>query len=156
MILFISKTPIRFSPWRRRLAASLEYIRSWRNMYRPMRGPAMLEINLVKSLQMQTEHHWDFCFRDFPLDPVDVIWAVSRPADLRWAIASKKRLGGAQLWAGPAISVLPDEENGLLRHPSIDRIYVPSEWVKDLFEQPAPKPKRITASQIVSWMDDLK
>lgn len=57
------------------------------------------------------------------------VLVLSSVSALRQAIRLRE-LGRIQhLWAGPNLVVLPTEEAGILSHPMIDRVVVPSEWV---------------------------
>jgi hypothetical protein len=54
-------------------------------------------------------------------------------AALRQAAEMKRRGAIAYLVAGPVNAMFPDEENGVLRLPEIDRLIVASDWVTELY-----------------------
>jgi glycosyltransferase involved in cell wall biosynthesis len=71
----------------------------------------------------------------------DLSTTVYAPANeaLRQA-AELRRRGRVQfLAAGPTNALLPEQCNDILRLPEIDRIVVPSQWVKDLYAVEAPE-----------------
>jgi len=87
--------------------------------------------------------HWDLCLRDFPKISCEVAWVVNDPEDLKWAVRNRSRLNTGQVWAGPNIVVVPQEAQGVLTRPEIDRIIVPAKWVADVYsrEYPDLRPK---------------
>ncbi len=57
---------------------------------------------------------------------------------VRWALAQKAKGHIGYLSVGPAIVVLPSEEQGLLKDRMIDKILCPSEWTRQLYVRTAP------------------
>jgi hypothetical protein len=66
--------------------------------------------------------------------------AVYAPANeaLRQAAGLKRRGRIDYLAAGPVNAFWPDEADGVLRQPEIDRLIVASEWVRELYRAEAP------------------
>ena len=82
---------------------------------------------LVKQMKLDDPPlHWDLCLRDFPMAECDVAWVVNDPKDLKWAVRNRDRLRARQLWAGPNIVVVPQEQQGIVTAPQIDRLMVPA------------------------------
>jgi hypothetical protein len=98
-------------------------------------------------LLLTPELCWRICYRDVPVDAVDIVWVLSDPDDLRWAIANRSRMRARELWAGPNLVVGPLEQGGLLTAPEIDRCIVPSQWVADFYAKEAPS----LASRLKIW-----
>lgn len=63
------------------------------------------------------------------------MWVVNDVNDLRWAIANKGKIGTKELWAGPNLVVVPQEAKGVLTSKEIDKIIVPCEWVREVYER---------------------
>src|ERR1700679_3783472 len=61
------------------------------------------------------------------------VHVVGGAKTLEWALRMKKAGEIKTLIAGPAISVVPDENNSILKNPLIDKIVLPSQWTKDLY-----------------------
>ena len=66
---------------------------------------------------------------------------------LQQAIRLRARGLIQHLWAGPNLVVLPTEHGGILAHPLIDRVVVPSTWVADQYARLIPQLR----SRIVIW-----
>lgn len=64
----------------------------------------------------------------------DVVYVVSGIQALKDLILFKQKNSFKKLLAGPSITILPTEEQDLLKNKNIDAIIVPSQWVKDLYE----------------------
>jgi len=58
---------------------------------------------------------------------------------LRWAVEAKKKGEIAYLVVGPILVVLPDEFDNIICDDSIDKILVPSNWVKNFWVSKKPK-----------------
>jgi hypothetical protein len=75
----------------------------------------------------------------------------SRPplarCNLSWAIAAKKTGHIKGLWAGPALTVLPSEADGIVGDAAIDGLLLPSAWTKDLWVSLRPD----LAKKIYIW-----
>jgi len=136
MIVYINHEPIRLAGvdkikrrlWlRRRFFSALDQVG---------RGPKVVAENLLKELEMRRDIHSDLCFWEIPKNKsIDIIWVVNNVDDLRWAIAKKEEAGVRELWAGPNLVVVPQESGGILNSPTIDRVIVPCEWVKEVYER---------------------
>lgn len=72
---------------------------------------------------------------------------VSGVETLRRAIALKEMARISRLIAGPNIVVRADEQGGLLAHPAIDLVIVPSEWVRVAYVNQRPT----LADRIAIW-----
>jgi len=103
---------------------------------------------LVKQMKLDDPPlHWDLCLRDFPMAECDVAWVVNDPKDLKWAVRNRDRLRARQLWAGPNIVVVPQEQQGIVTAPQIDRLMVPATWVADFYSRERPE----LAAKISLW-----
>jgi glycosyltransferase involved in cell wall biosynthesis len=101
-------------------------------------GTKTVADNLLKELQRETRLFWVPSYRQMPLNhSIDVIWVVNGKEDLRWALNHKSAMNARQLWAGPNIAVIPQEEERLLLSDRIDRIVVPCDWVAALYRAQA-------------------
>lgn len=58
---------------------------------------------------------------------------------LEWAIEQKKEGWIGKIIAGPNIIIEPSEAGGILKSSEIDKILVPSQWVKDFYISLAPE-----------------
>jgi hypothetical protein len=75
---------------------------------------------------------------DFNFNPQrrrDIARIVYAPANeaLRQAIGLKRRGAIDYLAAGPTNALVPEEEDGLIQAPEIDRLIIGCEWARDLF-----------------------
>ena len=96
----------------------------------------MVAESLLKELDMRRDIHWDLCFRQVPKNQrISIMWVVNNVDDLEWAIANKEKVGAKELWAGPNLVVVPQELGGILNSLRIDRVIVPCEWVKEVYER---------------------
>jgi hypothetical protein len=150
IVLLRRGDPIRFPPVRhqagRWLTGVLQRLRALQ--YSGWGGPSLLAVNLLRELQEQEEMAWAISYRDRPTNGAPTVsWVVRGADDLAWAVARKEWLGARTLWAGPNISVTPQEEEGILLHPAIDRCIVPSQWVAECYADQAPA----LASKLVVW-----
>lgn len=66
---------------------------------------------------------------------------------LRWVIAQKSRGLVKTIVAGPNLVVSPQDFGGILKHPSIDVVITPSQWVKDFYISQAP----VLKDKIAVW-----
>jgi glycosyltransferase involved in cell wall biosynthesis len=67
------------------------------------------------------------------------VGVLSDPEALRAAIAWRAGDPSRRLLAGPNLVVLPSDAPDLLTAPEVDRVLVPSDWVRDLYEQDMPQ-----------------
>ena len=100
------------------------------------RGPKAVALSLEHGLR---ELERDFCTNKKKSKPIDIACVLSGAKTLKWAISQKKQGKIKKIIAGPNIVVFPDNENGVLKHPLIDTIIVPSVWVKELYCKLAPE-----------------
>jgi hypothetical protein len=97
-------------------------------------GPEMVERNLILGL---LELNQEYSLNN--PQPKNVVCVLSGVKTLKWAIEQKK-LGKVQkIIAGPNMVVIPEQAEGILRHPFIDKVIVPSQWVKDVYAKLAPE-----------------
>lgn len=73
-----------------------------------------------------------------PSDLYPWVLVLSSVAALRQAIRWRAEGRIEHLWAGPNLVVLPTEAEGILTHPLIERVLVPSRWVAEQYEQLMP------------------
>jgi len=140
MILLLSrKTSINFHPFSHsRNSAQQGYEWLLDRVFR-RHGAKELANNLLAELSAQSDVVWGRCYRDLPQNAsIDVVWVVNGVKDLWWSIRNKGRLKAGQLWAGPNIAVVPQEEGGALLSDSIDRFMAPCKWVADFYRSQAP------------------
>jgi len=71
----------------------------------------------------------------------DIVHVLSSFEALRAAIELKESLKISRLVAGPNITVLPTDNNGILLNKNIDIILQPSDWTKDLYVSICPELK---------------
>lgn len=94
------------------------------------RGPQAVEKSLFLGLnELRVEYH----INDFHPVAGATAAVLSGIKTLKWAIMQKKAGKIKRLIAGPNIAVTPEDSNEILKHPLIDLIIVPSEWVKNYF-----------------------
>ncbi len=97
-------------------------------------GPQNVQRNLICGLETLGCR----VFLDEP-SPAPVVGVLSGIKTLQWAI-KKKQLGKVKrIIAGPNIVISPNDEGKILRHPLIDEVVVPSQWVKDYYASVAPE-----------------
>jgi len=139
MIVYINQKHIKFygvdaikrKLWRRR--------RFFSTLNKNWGGPKVVAENLLKELEMRQNVQWDICFQEIPKnDSINIMWVVNNVDDLRWAIKNKEKVGAKKLWAGPNLVVVPQESAGILNSDEINKIIVPCEWVKELYERESP------------------
>jgi len=135
MILYINHKPIIFS----RRAKLFQFIRPFDRVLSSLkfikRGPKIVIDNLITDLNTRPDIFFEISYRQPPKNrSIDLMWVVNNRFDLGWAIKNKEKLGVKQLFAGPNLVVMPQESKGLLSSDKIDRIIVPCEWVKELYE----------------------
>jgi hypothetical protein len=110
-------------------------------------GPAVVFENLIKELELTPDIKWDLCIPKLPpTGEIDIMWVVNDITDLAWAVQTKSSMDVRELWAGPNLVVMPEESNGILTHPHIDKVIVPCQWVGDLYSR-SPKLR----NKIVIW-----
>ena len=105
-------------------------------------GPEMVEKSLFSGLkELSTEFSVN---ADLPADSVCVLSGIET---LKWAIRAKRQGKIKSIVAGPNIVITPNDAGEVLKSPEIDKIIVPSEWVKDFYLSLAPE----LSSKIFVW-----
>jgi hypothetical protein len=107
---------------------------------KPGQGGALaVQRNLIRELELQKDFFWAYGQGASPVQPpVDVAWVVSSIHDLRHGIRLKEEGRVRHLWAGPNITVIPQEGNGVLLSKALDRYILPGKWSADFVIQEAP------------------
>ena len=102
------------------------------------RGPEMVARSLSRGLdELSVAHRFNpFFLRK--LDAGDVVHIINGAQTLEWALRLKSSGKIGTLIAGPAISVVPEDHNSILRNPLIDTIVFPGQWTKDFFSSVDP------------------
>lgn len=140
MIVLINHEPIRFSGVEGMIRTLWLKRRFFSNLHQISRGPRVVAENLLKELQIRRDIHWNLCFGEAPKNnSINIMWVVNDVNDLRWAIANKEKVGAKELWAGPNLVVVPQESSRILNSEKIDRVIVPCEWVKEVYERESSK-----------------
>jgi len=111
---------------------------------RRTRGPEAVRQSLFTGFK---ELGVEFSFNARVNRPIEVACVLSGVKTLRWAIGLKKKGLIKKIIAGPNIAVSPKEENGLLEHSSIDKVVVPSCWIRDFYLTLSPS----LAEKIQVW-----
>lgn len=111
-------------------------------------GPTVVATNLLQELRLHKEVLWTLVTPVARLDSrYTVMWVVNGLEDLYWAIQYKTELGVQELWAGPNLIVIPQEGQGIIGHPLIDKIIVPCRWPGEVYAQLMPS----ICYKIVIW-----
>lgn len=100
------------------------------------RGPQVVLSSLLTGL---TELKESFVLNKDISEPIQSACVLSGIKTLEWAIKQKKLGKIKKLIAGPNIAVAPTDVGGILLDPDIDRIIVPSQWVKEYYVSVVPK-----------------
>lgn len=108
------------------------------------RGPSAVLDGLTSGLKKINE--------PFQINPSireisETVGVLSGIGALKLAIKLKKRGLIKHLTAGPNIIVMPHEYNKIICDPNIDKVLVPSEWVKNLYLDQAPE----ISSKVFVW-----
>ncbi len=109
---------------------SVEFIKSvGRFIFRKKRGPQAVINSLTKGLLDLGESF--FLNNKKPnLDGSEIFFVNSSIDSLKWAIKLKKEKKIKKLIAGPNLVVLPSDYNSIIKSNEIDKILIPSDWVK--------------------------
>jgi hypothetical protein len=94
-------------------------------------GPAAVEQSLIRGLRALGIK--------FNINPPlkelgEIVHVIRGTEALRWVIKQKNKGRTLKLIAGPNLVVIPTEQESILANPAIDRIIVPSEWVKAFYK----------------------
>lgn len=111
---------------------------------KPGRGPESVFKSLAKGLD---ELKFDYRVNHVPLAFIEMACVLSGTESLKWAIGQKTAGKIKKLIAGPNIVIEPGEGKGILKSSEIDKILVPSQWVKDFYISLAPE----LSSKIGIW-----
>ncbi len=111
---------------------------------KPARGPEAVFKSFTTGL---TEIRQEFLVNQPFTGQMDTVCVLSGSNVLRQAIRHKQAGKIKSLIAGPNLVVEPNEANGILKSTYIDKILVPSEWVKDFYLSLAPE----LSSKIFVW-----
>lgn len=108
------------------------------------RGPQVVTSGLLAGLK-----ELDINFRLNPKNIAkgDVVYVNESVEALRGAIDLKKKGMISKIMAGPVISILPNEEKGIVLDVNIDLLLFPSAWTKDFWVSQAPQ----LAEKIKIW-----
>ncbi len=107
------------------------------------RGPEMVAQSLSRGLiELGVPHRLNpfFVPHSMPhqIEKDFIVHVVSGARTLQWALKLKRKGKIARLIAGPAISVVPEDHNSILKNPLIDTIVFPGQWTKDFFSSIDP------------------
>jgi hypothetical protein len=107
------------------------------------RGPDAVLESLIRGLN---KNNTPFKLNSRP-SPEDTIHVISNIEALRWAIAQKKLGKIKKLIAGPNLVVVPTDYEKILDNEALDKILVPSEWVRKFYALHLSKNKE----KIIVW-----
>ncbi|PJE60059.1 MAG: hypothetical protein COU85_00315 [Candidatus Portnoybacteria bacterium CG10_big_fil_rev_8_21_14_0_10_44_7] len=106
-----------------------------RLLNRQLRGPRAVQDSLFEGLrELDRSFLLNFKLRHF----VDSVGVLSNARTLAWVLQQKSKGLIGKVIAGPNLVVTPKDEGGVLESPLIDKIIVPSRWVKDYYEKISP------------------
>lgn len=118
------------------------YIYTLINSFRQQRGPQVVLNSLMKGLgELKIEYILN------PNKMSDTAIVLQNTNALRLAINLKKQGKIKALFAGPNIVITPKDADNILENPLIDKIIVPSQWVKDFYSSLSP----IIEDKIYIW-----
>ncbi len=112
---------------------------------RPVTGHFAVTRSLLRGLKLLREAHTFNPPVDF-LNYPDVV-VLADVAALRHYIQLKKKGKIRKLFAGPNLVVRSNEENSILASDYIDKVIVPSEWVKNAYVKDTPE----IAGKVAVW-----
>ena len=104
------------------------------------RGPQLVTKSLLRGLE-QLDYKYKYNPSIKKISKNDVVYVNESKDALHWAIGQKKKKRFSKLIAGPAITVMPEEENSIMMDDNIDLVLQPSKWVQDYWMHYAPKLK---------------
>ncbi len=102
---------------------------------RPIRGPQAVENSLMRGLKKLGQ---DFVLNQKITLPIDTACVLSGAGTLRYLIKMKRRGKIKKILAGPIISVIPSQNDGIITAPEVDAFVVPSQWVKNWWGSLSP------------------
>lgn len=134
MIIYINHKPIIFS----RRAKLFQFIRPFNRIFSlifPLTmGPKVVIDNLIDELKTKPDLFFEISYRQIPKNKsIDIMWVITNRFDLKWAVKNKKKINAKEIWAGPNQTVMPQEFKSIIASPKIDKIIIPSDWVKKLY-----------------------
>ncbi len=104
----------------------------WNNVFQF--GRSYGSLNIAKGLSAELlKRKANFIYNDFSNETTEAVVALRDVRNLKWAIEKKKQGLINRLIAGPFISTLPKEYDGILLSPEIDVLLFLSAWHRDLF-----------------------
>lgn len=104
-----------------------------RNTFLFSRGPAAVSESLVTGLRQLNYSFKHNCVSEG--ESYESIGVLGDIGALRWAINAKRSGKVKRLVAGPNLCVLPTDFGGILMDDAIDKVIVPCQWVKDIYQQ---------------------
>ncbi|HYV33333.1 MAG TPA: hypothetical protein VE973_00590, partial [Candidatus Limnocylindria bacterium] len=107
-------------------------------------GPEAVFESLLNGLK---ELNINYTLNTRPTEPIEYACVLNGVKTLEWAISQKQKGLIKKIIAGPNLVVTPFDENAIIKHPAIDKIVVPSQWVKDFYISEAPE----LANKIHIW-----
>lgn len=106
------------------------------------RGPDAVRESLLRGLK-----ELNVPYRYNPTVINETTLVLSGVDALKDAIKARKAGQVSKLIAGPNVTIHPDDRDGILRDPNIDKVLVPSKWVADFWIHEAPE----LSSKIIIW-----
>ncbi len=103
-----------------------------------IRGPQGVESSLIQGLE---ENGQEFCVNEKFKTVIETACVISGVETLKWAINQKQQGLIKKIVAGPNLVVTPNDSEGILKSKLIDKVIVPSQWVKDFYISVAPELK---------------
>jgi hypothetical protein len=100
------------------------------------RGPQAVYYSLTTGLK---DLRQEFSVNEKLSAQLDVACVVSGVKTLKYAILQKNKGLIRKIIAGPNIIVSPEDSGGILKSALIDKVVVPSNWVKDYYISKAPE-----------------
>lgn len=139
MLVILTKPMHKHALSRARLLPALKgFVKAIRGQ---KRGPAAVTYSLTSGLDaLGYPYKLNPAISDIAAD--DVVYVNESVSALQWAVKAKQLGHIASLYAGPAISVLPEEHDGIMMSEQIDGILQPCTWVQDLWTRIEPDLKK--------------
>lgn len=110
------------------------------------RGPDSVVSSLLKGLK-ELNFEFKYNVKAKEITSEEIVYINGSVEALKWAISEKKKGNIKKLIVGPVMVILPDDENEIICDKNIDRIVVPSQWVKNLWLSIKPN----LAEKILIW-----
>lgn len=113
-----------------------------RKLLNVKRGPDAVRESLLRGLQ-----ELQIPYRHNPETINGIVIVLSGIEALKDALEAKETNQVSKLIAGPNVTIHPNDHDGLLRDPRIDKVLVPSKWAADFSAHEAPE----LTDKIVVW-----